>query len=250
MTIDATNKPIPLNTDVNLVELHHITHAYGDHTVLSNVTLSFKKDSIIVILGKSGSGKSTLLQLINGMIRPHEGEVILDGKPIDYDDIHQLRLQIGYVVQHVGLFPHMTVRDNIGLLGKISRKPSAQITQRMKTLMDMVRLPASYLDKYPYQLSGGEQQRAGLCRAMLLQPALLLMDEPFASLDYVTKQGIYRHLLEIQTTESRTIIIVTHDWEEAIKLADDFVWVADGTIKASGDKAKLEGLKNTYLSGS
>ncbi|HLW20860.1 MAG TPA: ATP-binding cassette domain-containing protein [Cyclobacteriaceae bacterium] len=237
-----------MNTDVNLVELHHITHAFGDHRVLSDVTLSFEKERITAILGKSGSGKSTLLQLINGMIRPNGGQVMLQGKPLDYRNIHTVRLQIGYVVQHVGLFPHMTVRDNIMLLGKISKMSLPAIIQRMKMLMEMVRLPLSYYDKYPYQLSGGEQQRAGLCRAMLLHPSLLLMDEPFASLDYATKQGIYQHLLEIQKTESRTVVIVTHDWEEAIKLADHFVWIADGTIKASGDKSQLITLKNTYLS--
>lgn len=232
----------------NLVELSHITHAFGNHPVLSDVTLSFRKNSITSILGKSGSGKSTLLQIINGMIRPLNGTVVLDGNFLDHENIHALRLQIGYVVQHVGLFPHMTIRDNINLLGKISKKPKDEIQKRVVELMEMVRLPLSHLDKYPYQLSGGEQQRAGLCRAMLLRPSLLLMDEPFASLDYGTKQGIYQHLLEIQKKERRTIIIVTHDWEESLKLADHFLWIADGKIKAAGDKAELSDLKSTYLS--
>src|SRR5690554_2182679 len=244
------SKNLELKNSQNLVELNQITHSFGDHRVLSEISLSFRENRITAILGKSGSGKSTVLQIINGMIRPDQGQVTLDGNSLDYKNIHAQRLQIGYVVQQVGLFPHMSVGENIRLLGKISNKPPAEIEERVRVLMEMVQLPLSHLDKYPYQLSGGEQQRAGLCRAMLLQPALLLMDEPFASLDHATKQGIYYHLLEIQTTESRTIIIVTHDWEEAIKLADDFVWVADGTIKASGDNAKLEGLKNTYLSGS
>lgn len=233
----------------HLVELHHISHSFGDQKVLEDINISLKENHITAILGKSGSGKSTLLQIINGMIRPDKGKVMLNGKPLDYDDIYSQRLQIGYVVQQVGLFPHMSVGDNIRLLGEISKKPAHETTERIRTLMHMVRLPISYLAKYPHQLSGGEQQRAGLCRAMLLQPPLLLMDEPFASLDHATKQGIYNHLLEIQETESRTIAMVTHDWEEAIKLADDFIWVADGKIKEAGDKIKLVEMKNTYLAG-
>lgn len=231
-----------------LVELNDITHAFGENVVLSDVSVSFKKDHITAVLGKSGSGKSTLLQLINGMIRPDKGEVVFNQQPLEYHHIYAQRLKIGYVVQHVGLFPHMTIRENISLLGKISGRNNYEISERIEVLLAMVRLPLSYLDSYPHQLSGGEQQRVGLCRAMLLQPPLMLMDEPFASLDHATKQNIYRHLLEIQNEESRTIIIVTHDWEEAIKLADYFVWIADGSVKATGDRAKLSEMKNSYLS--
>ena len=237
-----------MNNQANLVELNHITHSFGDHRVLSDVSIHFKMDSITAILGKSGSGKSTILRIINGMIQPNAGNVIFQGKPLDYNNIYSLRLQIGYVVQNVGLFPHMTIRRNIELLGMVSKKPRHEIENRIKELMEMVQLPSSYLDKYPHQLSGGEQQRAGLCRAMLLRPSLLLMDEPFASLDHETKQGIYHHLLDIQNKENRTIVIVTHDWEESIKLADYFIWIADGKIKANGDKKALIALKKTYIS--
>lgn len=231
----------------NLVSLDHISHSFGDQKVLDDISINLKKERVTAILGKSGSGKSTILQIINGMIRPDQGQVKLNDKLLDYRNIYSQRLQIGYVVQQVGLFPHMSVGENIRLLGKISNKPAPEIEDRVRLLMDMVQLPISHLEKYPYQLSGGEQQRAGLCRAMLLQPPLLLMDEPFASLDHGTKQGIYDHLLEIQERESRTIAIVTHDWEEAIKLADDFVWVAKGKVQEAGDKAKLIKMKNTYL---
>lgn len=228
--------------------MQRITQVFGKHTVLSDVSVSFEKNKITAILGKSGSGKSTLLQIINGMIRPSKGKVILEGQSLDYENIHTLRLQIGYVVQQVGLFPHMTVGENIELLGKIGKKPKAEIRVRVEELMDMVNLPLSYLEKYPHQLSGGEQQRAGLCRAMLLRPSLLLMDEPFASLDYGTKQGIYRHLLDIQNKEKRTVVMVTHDWDESILLADNFIWIAEGKIKASGEKPELGELKKTYMS--
>lgn len=237
-----------MNEKANFVELTHISHSFGTQRVLSDVSFTCKKNNVTAILGTSGSGKSTLLQIMNGMIRPQGGEVMINGQPLDYDKIYSQRLQIGYVVQHVGLFPHMSIKDNIMLLGKISKKDTDELSERVKLLMEMVKLPLSYLDKYPHQLSGGEQQRAGLCRAMSLQPPLLLMDEPFASLDYATKQSIYDHLLDIQERESRTIVIVTHDWDEAIKLADQFVWLAEGTIKETGNKTKLIETKSNYLS--
>lgn len=232
----------------NLAELRQVSHSFGAQKVLDDITITLKQNTITAILGKSGSGKSTLLQVINGMIHPDAGEVFFNGHPLDYKNIQAQRLQMGYVVQQVGLFPHMTISENISLLGKIKAKPAPELTERIKTLMDMVGLPLTYLRKFPYQLSGGEQQRVGLCRAMLLQPPLLLMDEPFASLDYATKQGIYGHLLTIQQKESRTIALVTHDWEEAIRLADDFIWIANGKVKEAGDKAMLKEMKSTYLS--
>ncbi len=237
-----------MNDTTSLVELNHITHTFGKQDVFSDISIAFQRDHITAILGKSGSGKSTLLRIINGMIRPSRGKVFFDGRPLPYDHIHALRLQMGYVVQQVGLFPHLTILENIGLLGKIRKVPRDEVRKRVKELMDMVRLPAAYLSKYPHELSGGEQQRAGLCRAMLLRPPLLLMDEPFASLDYSTKEVIYRYLLEIQKKESRTIILVTHDWEESIKLADHFAWLTGGKIKKTTDKSAWKSMKSDYSS--
>lgn len=229
------------------VELKDIFHSFDDASLFSNFRIAFEKDKITAILGKSGSGKSTLLQMINGMVKPLKGSVVFNGSAIDYNNIQELRLKMGYVVQHVGLFPHLKVGENIGLLGKISKRAEYEINKRIVELLDMVNLLPSYLDKFPHELSGGEQQRAGLCRAMLLNPPLLLMDEPFASLDYGTKRRIYDHLLGIQRRESRTVIIVTHDWEEAIKLADNFIWIDGGKIRESGNTAHLEQLKSIYF---
>lgn len=223
-----------------------MSHRYDDTPVLTDITVSFRKDHITAVLGKSGGGKSTLLQVINGMVQPGQGEVKVFGNPIIRADIHTLRLRIGYVVQYVGLFPHMTVLENISLLGKISQQSGAVISERVRQLLDMVQLPQSFLDKYPYQLSGGEQQRVGLCRAMLLKPPVLLMDEPFASLDTVTRQGIYQHLLTIQQQEPRTIILVTHSHEEAVILCDDFIVLSNGTIQNRGTKEELTRVKNIY----
>jgi osmoprotectant transport system ATP-binding protein len=237
----------PLTTQYP-VELINIRHHYTTVPILSDVSLAFAPEGITAILGKSGSGKSTLLQIINGMIRPDQGEVKIFGKPIDYGNIQAMRLQIGYVVQQVGLFPHLTIYENIALLGKIAHRPTDVIRKRVEQLMDMVQLPLLHLDKYPYQLSGGEQQRAGLCRAMLLEPPVLLMDEPFASLDYETKHSIYDHLIDIQKSEPRIILLVSHDWEEAQILADRFVLLEHGQIKTTGDKATIEQTKYNYTS--
>ncbi|MEX2231169.1 MAG: ATP-binding cassette domain-containing protein [Cyclobacteriaceae bacterium] len=233
---------------VKAIDILNVSYGYTPlHDVLNGIDVSVEESTITAILGKSGSGKSTLLQIINGMIRPREGEVRLQGRSIDYPNIHSLRLQMGYVVQHIGLFPHMTIADNIGILGRISRKSKEQVKGRVNELIEMVQLPVAYLKKYPHELSGGEQQRAGLCRALLLRPPTLLMDEPFASLDNRTKQGIYHHLLDIQKKENRTTIIVTHDWDETVALADHFIWIEDGRVKVRGDRSELVKLKDAYF---
>lgn len=234
--------------DDRSIDILNVSFAYHpSQDILTGFNISIHPSTITAVIGKSGSGKSTLLQLMNGMIRPHEGEVRLQGRPIEYGKIHAVRLQIGYVVQHVGLFPHMTVRENISILGKIAKKPKGEIKGRVKSLIEMAQLPVNYLNRYPHELSGGEQQRVGLCRALFLKPPIVLMDEPFASLDNKTKQGIYQYLLDVQKKEQRTIVMVTHDWEEAVALADHFIWIANGKVKAHGDKAALAGLKDTYF---
>ncbi|HNP08462.1 MAG TPA: ATP-binding cassette domain-containing protein, partial [Cyclobacteriaceae bacterium] len=165
------------------IQLDRVSHRYGDHIIFEKLSLEIDAEKITAILGKSGSGKSTLLQIINGLIRPYEGTVSLLGKPIDYDNIHQVRLTIGYAVQSAGLFPHLTVYENITLPGVLARWNKEQKSKRSKELMELVNLSESHKKKYPYQLSGGEQQRVGLCRAILLNPPFMLLDESFSSLD-------------------------------------------------------------------
>ena len=238
-----------LITDHTAIDLLNVSYGYTPgQDVVEGINIAIKKSAITAILGKSGSGKSTLIQIINGMIIPREGEVRVHGSPIDYRNIHALRLQMGYVVQHIGLFPHMTIAENISILGMVSNRPKDQVKSRIDELMDMVQLSETYLNKYPHEISGGEQQRAGLCRALLLRPPILLMDEPFASLDKRTKQSIYHHLLDIQRKEDITIVIVTHDWDETLALADEFNWIENRRVKASGDKTELTKLKDTYFS--
>lgn len=235
--------------EVNAIDFLNVRYGYvPGKDVLKGINFSVEESTITAILGKSGSGKSTLLQIINGMIKPREGEVRLHANPIDYNDLYTLRLKIGYVVQQIGLFPHMTISENISILGRIIKKPKQEVQDRIGRLLDMVELPAIYLDKYPHELSGGEQQRAGICRALLLKPPLLLMDEPFASLDVNTKRSIYHHLLDIQKKEKRTVVLVTHDWEETAALADNFLWIENGVVRAIGGKTDLLKLKEDYFS--
>ena len=229
------------------VTVQDVSHRFKEKAVLSKISSSFNENKITVILGKSGSGKTTLLQILNGMIKPDAGTVIVSNEPLNYDALPALRTEIGYVIQQAGLFPHLSVKDNISILGRVSKQGDEDINTKLNQLMNLVQLPLSYLAKYPHELSGGEQQRVGLCRAMFLDPPALLMDEPFASLDYETKQDIYQNLLDIQKAGPRTIIVVTHDWDEAVKLSDHFIWLEDGKVKSHGDRSELLRAKTLYF---
>lgn len=200
--------------------LDGISHRFNNQILFEKLSLEIQAKKITAILGKSGSGKSTLLQIINGLIRPYKGTVYLLGKPLDYQHIHKVRLSIGYAVQRIGLFPHLSVWDNITLPGTLAGWSKKQKMARANELMELVSLDKIHGDKFPYQLSGGEQQRVGLCRAILLNPPFMLLDEPFSSLDPDTKEDIHQEVLKLQSTEPRCIVLVTHDPNEALKLGD------------------------------
>jgi len=221
---------------MNLITFRNVSHNYGAHKALDDVSFDIADKKITVILGKSGSGKSTILQVINGLIIPSSGKVNVFSEPLNYKKIVQIRLKIGYSVQGTGLFPHMTVYNNIALLGKITKQLRHDTERRVDFLMSLVNLPPSFKTKYPYQLSGGEQQRVGICRAMLLNPPIFLLDEAFGALDNETKSEIHTELLNMQNVEPRTIVLVTHDIPEAMKLADDLMIVEAGIIKHFGSK--------------
>ena len=229
-----------------IASLHHITHQFSGKQVLSELSLDIKANSITALLGKSGSGKSTILNMINGMIRPDSGTVHVFDHNFDYEKASSIRLKIGYAVQQTGLFPHLTIADNIALLGKVTGKSASFMKERTSFLMDIMQLSSQLLPSYPHQLSGGEQQRAGLCRAFFLQPPLVLMDEPFAPLDYKTKQGIYQYLLDFQQQERTSIVLVTHQFEEAVLLSDEFVWINEGQIYHQGDTTALKKLERNF----
>lgn len=219
---------------MHAIEFDDVSHNYGKTPVLRDISLNIGTHTITAVVGKSGSGKSTLLQTVNGMIRPTGGRIRLFGQPIDYSSLFKLRSDIGYSVQGTGLFPHMTVHQNIALLARIKRYPKEQTEARIAELMNFVDLDLSFLDKYPYQLSGGEQQRVGICRAMVLNPRIFLLDEAFGALDPNTRYEIHQELKRLQAAEPRTILLVTHDMAEAVDLGDVLVVLDEGRIQQTG----------------
>jgi osmoprotectant transport system ATP-binding protein len=221
------------------IKFNKVSHRYLKDAVLNNLTFEIDENIITAVIGKSGGGKSTLIQIINGLVVPAEGEVFVFDEKLDYGKINLIRLKIGYSVQGTGLFPHMTVYENISLLGKIADKPKDEVASRVDLLMKLVDLPLDFKSKYPYQLSGGEQQRVGLCRAMSLNPPIFLLDEAFAALDPATKNEIHNEFLKIQRAEPRTIVMVTHDMAEAVKLADKIIVLHRGEIQQYGTKNEI-----------
>ena len=224
---------------MNPIIFKNITHSYTSDVVLNDISFEIEENLITVMVGRSGGGKSTLLQIINGLIIPTSGEVFVLGKPLDYTRITEIRLNIGYAVQGTNLFPHMTVFENISILGRISDHHSNGLKDRTDSLMKLVNLNPEYLEKYPYQLSGGEQQRVGLCRAIFLNPKIFLLDEAFGALDAFTRSEIHTELLKLQKFEPRTIVMVTHDLREALKLGDRIMIVEKGAIQQFGTKDEI-----------
>lgn len=216
------------------IALENISKFYGDEEALQDINLTFADDVTTAVVGPSGSGKSTLLQLINGLERPSRGTVFVFGEPIDYQRLPEIRLSIGYAVQGTGLFPHLTVEQNITLLARLEKWDLTRIEARTEELMKLVNLPLSYAKRYPHELSGGEQQRVGLCRAMVLNPRIFLLDEPFGALDPVTRTEIQQEFLHLQRSEARTIVLVTHDLREALKLAQRLVVLDRGHLVQHG----------------
>lgn len=220
-------------------EFRHVSLRRGNVTALDQVDLSLPLGRTSAILGESGSGKSTLVQMINGLLRPNEGTVRTLGVDIDYRNLRSLRKRIGYAIQDVALFPHMSVRANILLPGQLHGWSEGDCAVRLAELLALMHLPEDLLDRYPHQLSGGQQQRAGICRAMMLRPELLLLDEPFSGLDAMTRQKIHTQFLEIQKHEPISSILVTHDPQEAINLADYMVVMRSGQVLQQGPVSEV-----------
>jgi osmoprotectant transport system ATP-binding protein len=212
------------------IVLHKTSKHYGSEVALDGVDVAFEDDVTTAIVGPSGSGKSTMLQLINGLARPDAGRVDVFGAPIDYGNLVALRLRIGYAVQGGGLFPHMNVWDNMTLLARLHKWTRDDIHERAGALMKLVGLTASLRTRYPHELSGGQQQRVGLCRAMMLNPKIFLLDEPFGAVDTITRGEIHEEFLHLQASEARTIVLVTHDLKEALKLARRLVVLERGRL--------------------
>lgn len=222
-----------------VLSLESVGKRYGAARALEDVSISFAEGHITAVIGRSGCGKSTLLKLCNGLVAPDTGSVRVFGQAMNYGDLPALRRRLGYAVQGTGLFPHLNVRENITLLASLQRWQEARMEQRLQELLQLTHLQADQLIRYPHELSGGQQQRVGLCRAMMLQPEVLLLDEPFAAIDPITRLDIHEQLLALHRAEPVTTVLVTHDMQEAMRLADYLVIMDQGHIKHSASKAAL-----------
>ena len=225
---------------MSAVSFSGLRKRYAELEVLSNISTELVAGTVTAIIGRSGSGKSTLLKVISGLVRPDSGEVRVFGSPIDYQQLPRLRRGIGYLVQGGGLFPHLDARANISLMARLEGWSEEKITDRCSELMAQVQLPADLAERYPHELSGGQQQRVALCRAMMLDPPLLLLDEAFAALDPLTRMDVHEQLLSLQAERPRSMVLVTHDMREALKLADRILVLDHGSIVASRQAKELQ----------
>jgi osmoprotectant transport system ATP-binding protein len=214
-----------------LVEFRGVSYEIAGKPILSELSLQVSAGETLVLLGRSGSGKTTALKMINGMLFPTRGQVFVDGRPTtDWDPI-KLRRRIGYVIQEVGLFPHFTVGENIGLVPKLEGWSPEEIAERVSLLLDKVGMPpAEFRVRYPRQLSGGQRQRVGVARALAADPSLLLFDEPFGALDPVTRVELQQQFLVLRRDFQKTSIFVTHDVREALLLGSNVALLAGGRL--------------------
>jgi len=218
-----------------LLTLENVSKTYkGGKKAVNNVNLKIEKGEFICFIGPSGCGKTTTMKMINRLIEPSAGKIFIEGENIMEQDPVELRRKIGYVIQQIGLFPHMTIQQNISLVPKLLKWPEHKRKERARKLLKLVDMGPEYLDRYPHELSGGQQQRIGVLRALAAEPPLILMDEPFGALDPITRDSLQEEFKKLQKTLHKTIVFVTHDMDEAIKLADRIVILKAGEIVQVG----------------
>ena len=214
-----------------MIEFQNVSMAYKDRPVLNHVDLTIQDSEFFVLIGSSGCGKTTLLKSINKLLNVQKGKLLINGTPVDRIKTNQLPNLVGYVVQAGGLFPHLTVEENIALVMRIAGYPSERISGRVTEMLRMVDLdPDAYRNQYPSQLSGGQQQRVGVARAFAVDPPIVLMDEPFSALDPMTRAELQDEIHTLQKKTKKTVVFVTHDMDEAIKLADRICIIQEGHI--------------------
>jgi osmoprotectant transport system ATP-binding protein len=214
-----------------MITIDHLTKRYGAATVVDDVSMTIERNSVTVIVGSSGSGKSTLLRMINRLVEPTSGRVLIDGKDTANEPPHELRRRIGYAIQGHGLFPHRTVAENIATVPRLLKWEESRISARVDELLGVFQLdPATFAQKFPHQLSGGQQQRVGVARALAAEPEVLLMDEPYGALDPIIRAKAQDDLLDIQRRFGTTIVLVTHDIDEAFRLGNRVAVMSDGHL--------------------
>lgn len=223
-----------------VIEIRNATAAYGENEVLNRVSLSVEKGEFIVMIGPSGCGKTTLLKMINGLVVPTKGEVLVKGEKLTECNLVAMRRHIGYAVQGAKLFPHMTVEDNICYVPGLERKmPQIEKNALTKRMLEMVELPSELAVRFPRQLSGGQQQRVGIARALASDPDILLMDEPFGAVDEITRKTLQDELVTLWQKTGITIVFITHDIGEAFRLGTRILVMKDGGIWQEGTKDVL-----------
>jgi len=214
-----------------LIEFKNVNKNFNGKSILKDINLTIEKGQLVVFIGPSGCGKTTTLKMINKLLTPTSGEVLINGKNINTENTIKLRRNMGYVIQQAGLLPHLTIGDNIALIATMEKMPKDKIKAKVNELLNLVGLdPDEYTNKYPKQLSGGQQQRVGVARALVMDPDVILMDEPFSALDPITKTQLQDEIFNIQQNFKKTIIFVTHDMDEALKLGDKICILEDGCV--------------------
>lgn len=217
-----------------MLELRDVSKQFGDFQALKPTSLSIKPGKTTALLGPSGCGKSTLLRVIVGLIQTDTGSVLFDGTPLSPENLREYRHRMGYMIQDGGLFPHLSIRDNVTLLARHLQRDSTWIEDRLNKLAELTHLPSESLDRFPTQISGGQRQRVALMRALFLDPDVVLLDEPMGALDPVIRSDLQHELRQIFTALNKTVVMVTHDIGEAGFLADTIALLKDGTILQQG----------------
>jgi len=222
-----------------MIELTNVTKKFGEKIAVDNFNLHIEKGSLTIFIGPSGCGKTTTLRMINRLTSFDKGNITVNGTSINDIDPVELRRKMGYVIQEIGLFPHFTVFENIAIVPRLLKWEQKKIKQRVAELLELVTLNQSFAQKYPLQLSGGEKQRVGLARALAVEPEILLMDEPFGAIDPINRLKLQDSFLEIQEEIKKTIVFVTHDINEAIKLGDQIAIINKGKLIQYDDVSQI-----------
>lgn len=219
-----------------MIEFKHVYKSYnGGKEVLKDINLVCEKGEITVLIGPSGCGKTTTMKLINRLINPIKGKIMIHNEDISQINAVELRRKIGYVIQHIGLFPHLTIAENVSVVPQLLKWDKGKTEARVDELLDMVGLaPETYRNRYPNELSGGQQQRIGVIRVLAAEPSIILMDEPFSALDPISREQLQEELIRLQKEIQKSIVFVTHDMDEALKIADKIVLMKDGEIVQVG----------------
>jgi len=214
-----------------MISFHNVDKSIGDVSIIKGMDLQIEAGELFVLIGPSGCGKTTTMKMINRLIEPSAGRIEINGADISKANPVELRRNIGYVIQQIGLFPHMTIGQNVALVPKLKKVERVVYEKKVDELLNMVGLePKEFKDRYPAELSGGQQQRVGVIRAMAADPPIILMDEPFSALDPISREQLQDELVRLQRTIKKTIVFVTHDMDEAIKIADRICIMNNGSV--------------------